>query len=347
MPRSLAMIGWYSCLVLLVACNSGTPSSPAGGSGGASGTVAASKPIPVELLLNWVPEAEHGGYYAALVHGYFKDEGLDVTIQPGGPGAPVLATVATRTGVFGVDNADKLLLARKQEAEVVSLFAPLQDSPRCVMVHRSSGIRQLADLAKHGDITLAMNPEQPSCMYLQKKVGLGQTRIVPYAGNVAPFLLDPKYAQQAYSFSEPFLAEKQGSDPECLMLSSIGFNTYTSILVASQATIERSPEVAEKLTRASQRGWERYLTDPAETHIHISKINPEMSREALEFGWRAIAPLCTSVATKDHGIGWQAPERWETLAQQFEEIDVAPRSRTRPDAAFTNKFLPPVKATTP
>ena len=40
---------------------------------------------PVTLQLNWFPEAEHGGYYAALVHGFFANEGLDVEIIPGGP----------------------------------------------------------------------------------------------------------------------------------------------------------------------------------------------------------------------------------------------------------------------
>ena len=39
---------------------------------------------PVTLQLNWFPEAEHGGYYAALVHGFFADEGLDVEIIPAG-----------------------------------------------------------------------------------------------------------------------------------------------------------------------------------------------------------------------------------------------------------------------
>ncbi len=41
----------------------------------------------VTLALNWFPEVEHGGFYAALVHGYYGDEGLEVEILPGGPGA--------------------------------------------------------------------------------------------------------------------------------------------------------------------------------------------------------------------------------------------------------------------
>ncbi|MDE0735731.1 MAG: ABC transporter substrate-binding protein, partial [Pirellulaceae bacterium] len=54
----------------------------------------------VTLALNWFPEAEHGGYYAALVNGYFKEEGLDVEIQPGGPGVPIIQNVATKRVMF-------------------------------------------------------------------------------------------------------------------------------------------------------------------------------------------------------------------------------------------------------
>ena len=43
----------------------------------------------VSLMLNWYPEAEHGGFYAAKVHGIFDQFGLDVEIRPGGPAAPV------------------------------------------------------------------------------------------------------------------------------------------------------------------------------------------------------------------------------------------------------------------
>ena len=78
----------------------------------------------VILQLNWFPEAEHGGFYAAQLHGYFREEGLDVEIVPGGPNAPVVAQVDSRRADFGVANADRILLGRAAGAEVVALMAP-------------------------------------------------------------------------------------------------------------------------------------------------------------------------------------------------------------------------------
>ena len=56
----------------------------------------------VQLALNWFPEAEHGGLYAAAVHGYYEENGVEVEILGGGPDAPVVQRVATDAVAFGI-----------------------------------------------------------------------------------------------------------------------------------------------------------------------------------------------------------------------------------------------------
>ena len=94
---------------------------------GVSATEDVSSTERVQLALNWFPEAEHGGYYAALVHGYYADEGFDVEIIPGGPGAPVIQEVVVGRVGFGVVNADQILLGRA-EARDASWFTRNQAS---------------------------------------------------------------------------------------------------------------------------------------------------------------------------------------------------------------------------
>src|SRR5580704_11949849 len=110
--------------------------------------------IHVELALNWFPEAEHGGYFAALVHGYYRDAGLDVKVLPGTASSAVLQRVARNQVAFGVENADRILLGRAQQADVIALLAPIQKSPRGIMVHADSGFAKIADIA---NVTLAVN----------------------------------------------------------------------------------------------------------------------------------------------------------------------------------------------
>ena len=56
----------------------------------ASLVAAEKKPFKLTVQLDWVAEPEHGGFYQAQAKGYFRDEGLDVTLIPGGPGAHVM-----------------------------------------------------------------------------------------------------------------------------------------------------------------------------------------------------------------------------------------------------------------
>ena len=53
----------------------------------------------VQLALNWFPEAEHGGLYAAAVHGYYEENGVEVEILGGGPDAPIIALATKDHGL--------------------------------------------------------------------------------------------------------------------------------------------------------------------------------------------------------------------------------------------------------
>jgi NitT/TauT family transport system substrate-binding protein len=290
----------------------------------------------IDLALNWFPEAEHGGYYAALVNGYYKEAGLNVRILPGGPDAPVMSRVASGQVTFGVENADGVVFGRAEGAPVQGLMAPLQTSPRCIMVHAASGITNLLELH---DMTLAMSARGAFSHYLRKRAPLPGVKIVPYTGTVAAFLLDPHYAQQGYVFSEPLVARRQGADPRCLLLADIGFNPYTSLLIASDTTVREQPELVRAFVAASVRGWQQYLRSPAAANAEIHRLNPEMSPEVLDFGVEALRPLAVTPETPEDALGRMTLDRWSTLLRQMEEIEVVKPGVVAPASLFTDAFL--------
>lgn len=302
----------------------------------ARATALAEGPAKVTLALNWFPEAEHGGFYAAVEHGYYREAGLDVEILPGGPKAPVLQQTATGQVDFAVDNADKLLLARAQQADVVALLAPIQDSPRCIMVHEESGIETFEQLARQEGLTLAMNPGQPFAQFLTKTLDLSRARVVPYPGNISQFLLDPKFAQQGYSFSEPFVASQQGAKVRSLMVKDLGFNTYTSLLVTSRGLVTDKPELVSKMIEASRRGWATYLENPGPTNARIHRENPEMSLEVLQFGVEQLRPLCQPSADDNSASGDMTLARWTTLLEQMVNVGSLPPDVLKADEAFVS-----------
>ena len=170
------------------------------------------------------------------------------------------------------------------------------------------------------------------------QLGDADLTIVPYQGNVTTFLQHDDAAQQAYVFSEPFIARQQGADPKCLMLSEIGFNPYTSVLITSEKLIAADPQLVAKVVRASVRGWSKYLASPVPTNQKIHALNSGMGLEILAFGADAMRPLCLPVGTKSELLGTMTAARWETLAGQLQSVglleDVSVWQR-----AFDSQFL--------
>ncbi len=290
----------------------------------------------VTLMLNWYPEAEHGGFYAAKVHGIFEQYGLDVEIRPGGPNAPVAQELVTGRVQFAIGNADDVLLFRNQDVPVVALMAPIQNTPRCVLVREDSKAKQLADLS---GMVLQANSGRPFLNFLQSEGLLEGVQVVPYAGSVAKLVTDPNTAIQAYSFSEPFMAREQGVAVRALMLSDIGFNPYASCLMSTDDYIAANADIVSRMVIACRDGWARYLDSPAETNAVILAANSQgMTAEALKFGVDELKPLCLPDGMPAEEIGQMKHERWSQLIEQFRKLKLITSERITPENVFTTRF---------
>ena len=291
----------------------------------------------VTLQLNWFPEAEHGGFYAAAVHGFFAEEGLHVELLSGGPNVPVVQLLDSGKVDFAVLNADRVILGRSAQADIMAVMATMQDSPRCIMVHRQSGISDLRDLK---NVTLALGNGPTFVEYMTLHLPLENVETVTYAGSIAPFLANQRFAQQAYVFSEPYLAQQQGADPLNLMVSEIGFNPYASLLTTTRQTCNQDSELVAKVVRASVRGWKQYLSDPQKTNELIDQLNPDMNPQALAYGVQQIIRLCRSGGERSPPLGSMTRQRWQTLIDQLVETKLVAPGSVAVEETFSNGFLP-------
>ncbi len=320
-------------LIWLAGC---TGNSSVGDVGSAN---AGRSPRSLTLMLNWFPEAEHGGFYAAEVLGLFSERNLKVAIRPGGPAAPVAQELVTGRVQFAVVNADDVLLFRQQGASVVAIMAAMQESPRCILVHASSGVESLQGLR---GLTLQAGAGRPYLLYLKARGLLEGVHVVPYSG-VAKFASDPGTAMQGYTFSEPFLARQAGADARVLKVSRLGFNPYASCLITTEAMIAAEPDVVQRVVDACRRGWLAYLEDPRRTNAHILELNSQgMTAEALDFGARELRELCLPNAMSPERFGQMTRERWQTLIDQFAELGLVDPEKVTVEKVSDTRFLPPI-----
>lgn len=293
----------------LLACSRG-----GGGGGGASGKA------KVKLALNWVPEPEFGGFYAARESGAFAKENLDVEILGGGPGSPVMQMVATGQAEFGVAGADEILVARARGADVLPIFATFQTFPQCIMTQAARGAKSLADVFAGG--TLAIEPGVPYAAYLKKKYGFDKVKIVPYDGGVARFVAEKDYAQQCFVTAEPIAARQKGAEPTVFLVADEGFNPYAAVVITSRKLWQEKPDLARAFRRASQAGWRAYLDDPRPANAVMGKLNTSMSAETFAAAAEAQEPFIEPPLVKGQALGMLQRARWEALGKQLVEIGV-------------------------
>lgn len=316
-------------MALAVGCNTKDNSKQS-----ASSTTGKDKVI---LQLNWFPEAEHGGFYAAKVHGIFEKYNLDVEILPGGKAATVPQELTVGRIQFGIINGDELVLSRESGVDIVSLLAPLQTSPRCILVRKDSGIDKFEQLS---GLTLQLGAGQPFIEFLKSKGYMENVKVVPYQGGVGALVAGTGIGQQAYVFSEPLLAEQEKVPVNVLMVSEAGFNPYTSLLAVTKEYAQTHPDLVKRMVQACQEGWQKYLADPAETNKYILTQNEHrLTDEALVYGVEKMKPLCINDTVPLEKVGLMTAERWEELVKQMADLKLIDPAKVKASDCFDNSFF--------
>lgn len=287
-----------------------------------SATPAAAKLTKATLQLNWKPEPQFGGFYTAEVEKIYPRHGLDVTITPGGAGAPTVEMVGAGTVPFGIVSGDEIIRARAKGNNVVALFAVYQTNPQAIMTRAARGFKTLADVfSKPG--TLAMERGLPYSDFLDKKYGFGKLKIVPSPfGDLSLYRSDANYAMQCFVTSEPLAAKATGIEPQTFLIAESGYNPYTTVLATNEKYLKENPQTVKAMVDAVREGWQGYLADPTKTNEHMGKLNTTMDAPTFKASAEAQKSLIETDDTKKSGIGSMNLERWQTLIQQLVDLKV-------------------------
>lgn len=293
-----------------------------------------SKAIKTELVLNWVPEPEFGGFYAALYDGLFKKEGLEVEIKAGGAGTPTVQMVGAGKTDFAITSGSEVIIARDRGSKLVAVFSPYQISPFGIMVHRARGFKNLEDLFKAKG-QLSIQKGHSFANFLEAKYGFKNVEVVPYSGGVAGFLRDPNFSQQGFIFSEPIVAKRQGADPDFFLLADAGWNPFMVVLTVREEFLKSHEDVVRRMVKASRAGWEAYIKNPEPTNEKMAKLNRAMDLQTFHEGARAQVKLLEDARTKKEGFGTMTANAWKTHAQQLLDLKVIKKGEA-PENYFRN-----------
>jgi NitT/TauT family transport system substrate-binding protein len=293
--------------------------------------------IPVRLQADWYPQPEQGGYFTALAKGYYKAEGLDVTIIPLGQFTSGLQVVASGGAEFGLGASDQILEAVSNGLPLVAIGATMQHDPQAVMVHKDSPIHDFPGLEGH---SIAAQPGATWFRYIVHKYNLKEVRETPATHSVANFLADPNYIQQIFVTSEPYFVTKAGGQFRTMLISGAGYDPYR-VFFSRRDYLDQHPDIAAKFVRATIKGWRDYLIDPAPANALILKLNPAQSPDQMQFTIQALKDndFITGADKSGADIGKMTAARWAANNDQLTQLKVIQKP-IDPTTTYTLKFLP-------
>jgi NitT/TauT family transport system substrate-binding protein len=296
----------------------------------------------VSFGTNWVPEAEHGGFFQALADGTYEKYGLDVTIVPGGPNDNNrMLLIAGKLDFFMSANTLMSFDAVANNVPVVTVAAIFQKDPQVFLTHPESKVTKLDDLKP---LTLFVSKEGiPSYFqWLKSEYGFSEEKVRPYNFNPQPFIANKQSAMQGYVTSEPFAVEKAAKfEPGVILLADYGFNAYSTLIETRRDLIDKKPDLVQRFVDASVIGWYNYLYgDNASANAMIKKLNPEMTDELLDYSLDKMKQygIVDSGDTLQNGIGAMTDARMTSFFDKMVRAGVV-RPGIDFRSAYTLRFI--------
>lgn len=331
MKRALAIAAALAAVVGLTACGEKEETTTAG---------AATRSITV--MLDYLPNPDHVGLYAAIENGDFADAGIDVrVVTPSDPAAP-LKLVQSGQVDLAISYAPELLIARDKGAPLVSVAAIAQ-TPLTSLMSLKRGFSGPRDL-RGGRVGTAGIPYQSA--YLRTildtaGVPADSVKETSVGFNLVPAMLSRRVDATLGAFwnVEGVQLERARRNPKVFRMEELGVPTYNElVLVGEKEFIGREGDLVRAFVQALGRGYADARADPQAATDALVRANPDLDPGFALASVRASLPVFFP-ENENRPFGWQNPGEWDTYGTWMYDQGLL---STRPNAgaaALTNEFL--------
>ena len=306
--------------------------------------LSASAKEKVNLVLNWVPTADHAPYYYAKAQGWYDAANIDLTIETGKGSGVSAQRVGAGTSEIGISDLATSLLARGKGAKLVAVMTVYANSPQGFYWLKSGGIGGPKDFPGKkignppGDASRIMWPA------FAKQVGIdpGSVSFV----NVSPQAKVPSLKSRAIDITSDFYNEHDlkvrefGDDLAFLAWRDIGINPYGNSIVVNADYLEKNRDVVKAFTQVSQKAFAACVQDVTPCLKALMASVSGLDEANQRDQWNRIKELMRDPTTTSVALGAFDAQRVKSdlemvktyfgLEQPFEA-----------SAAFTNEFLDP------
>ena len=292
----------------------------------------------VTLLLDWTPNTNFSGIYAAMERGYYREEGLEIELVQA-PGS-VIQLVGANRAEFGFSFQEEVTFARLAEIPVVSVAAVIQHNSSGFISLKERGITSPADFEGKSYGGWGSPVEEATIKALMERHGADFSRVeMITTGEVDQLISIEREADFAWIFYgwTGIEAELKGLDFNFIELRAEdpALDYYTPVIISSETLINANPDLVRRFMRATAKGYLFAVNNPEEAARILLAAVPELKPELV---LASQAWLADRYQAEAETWGLQKLDTWNNYGKWLLEqglIEEMPEM----EKAFTNAFL--------
>ena len=237
------------------------------------------------LRLNWVLIGQHPAYYLGVERGYYRDEGIDLTINEGRGSGAAVQLVANGEDTFGLADTGAVIAGRAKGAPVKVIMSLFRTSNLSVTCAQDANVRSLTDLygkkiaVTAGDALHQMWPGLVGANSLdESKITLV---FMDAAAKPVSVLQGRTECLLGGVDDQAVTIETQGRKVNVIRFADNKFNTLTVSVFTSDKVIKDKPDLVRRFVKATERSWKAAMEDPAAAIKAAAKVKPGINEAVL------------------------------------------------------------------
>ena len=297
----------------------------------------------VTLRLNWLLYGFHTPFYLGLERGYYKEEGIDLTIGEGQGSVRAVQTVGAKSDMFGLADGGSVVAGVSKGAPVKAVMAITNSSPYSLAVRADSGIKTLKDVEGK---TIATAPGEAGlqllpALFARNNVDIDKVKILRVEGAGKMVAVAEKRAEglMAGLDNQSLTLPKEGVPLIDFAYSKYGANTVGLTIFTNTDLIKEKPDLVRRFVKATVRSFNAAINEQEASIKAGQKVKPDLETALSLAQLKVGLGLMKTEATAKLPTGYFAQKDWDDTLELMKKYMALETSMKASDY-FTNEFLP-------
>jgi NitT/TauT family transport system substrate-binding protein len=284
------------------------------------GAATAADKVNLNLQLGWIVGGNQMGEVVARRMGFYDQEGLNVTIQPGGPNVDGVAVVASGRHEMGqVSSSPSVMLAVSQGLPIRAFAVGAQRHPYSYFSLKSKPVRTPADLVGK---KVGIQPTAAvllRALLAKNKIAEKDVNIIPIGADMTPLMTGQVDVVTGWLTNTSAL-KVLGKDRVDMTLWDTGVKLYALPYYANTKTLQSQPQALEAFLRGTSRGWHYAEANRDQAVDMLVKEYPNLNREDERVALDAMLTYSFSDLTRSQGWGAMDPAVWQDQINLYQQL---------------------------